>query len=243
MAPVTSDRGRSELGRHVPTIRGGPLLRWGFLVGGLFVFALGIVLMVESGLGLSPWDVLHQGIARHTPLSIGTANAAVAAVVVVLAWRLGARIGPGTLANAILVGVFVDLLLRAGPIRDLATASLGVRAVLLAGGIALIALATPLYIGAGLGAGARDSLMLALTRRTSRRVGIVRTAIETVVVAIGFALGGTVGIGTLAFALGIGPAVEGSFALLARSPLAARPSQAPPERRGSAPVEALGEAR
>lgn len=191
-----------------------------FLVGGLFLFALGIVLMVQAGLGLSPWDVLNQGVAEHTPLSFGAANIAISVAVVAFAWRLGARIGPGTVANAILIGVFVDLLLRFGVVSDLSNAGLASRTLMLAGGIGLIGLATPLYIGAGMGAGPRDSLMLSLTRRTRGRVGIVRTFLEATVTVIGFSLGGTVGIGTLAFAFGIGPAVEASFALLARSALA-----------------------
>ncbi len=186
---------------------------------GLALFALGIVLLVESRLGLSPWDVLNQGVAEHTPLSFGMANVVIAVVVVATAWRLGAHIGPGTVANAILIGVFVELLLHVEALESLAATRLPVRAALLVGGIGLIGLATALYIGAAMGAGPRDSLMLALTRRTRRRVGVVRTAIEAAVTAIGFALGGPVGVGTLAFVLGIGPAVEASFALLGRSPL------------------------
>ena len=219
----------------VATIRGGPVARSLLLVGGLLLFALGIVLLLESELGLSPWDVLNQGIAEHTPLSFGMANVAVAALIVAAAWRLGASIGPGTVANAILIGVFVDLLLRLDALRELSTAGLWVRAALLASGIALVGLATALYIGAAMGAGPRDSLMLALTRRTRRRVGVVRTELEATVTGLGFALGGTVGLGTLAFALGIGPVVEAAFALLARSPLttdggAASPSDLSPVR-------------
>ena len=205
-----------------PVLRGGLAVRAPFLVAGLFLFALGIVMLLESGLGLSPWDVLNQGIAEHTPLSFGTANIAVALVVLVAAWRLGARIGPGTVANAVLIGLFVDLLLRIDAVTDLSEAPLGARAALLASGILVIGLGSAFYIGAALGAGPRDSLMLVLAARTRTRIGIVRTVLEASVTAVGFALGGTVGIGTLAFALGIGPAVELAFWVLGRSPLADR---------------------
>ena len=194
------------------------MVRWVALISGLAFFAFGIVLLLESRLGLSPWDVLSQGIAKHSPLSFGNANIASALVVLVLARRLGARIGPGTVANAVLIGLFLDVFLGLDAVRRLGEQSLGVRAGELVVGIAMIGAATALYIGAALGAGPRDSLMLVVSRRTGARVGVVRTAIESVVTVVGFLLGGKVGIGTLAFAFGIGLAVEASFWLLARSP-------------------------
>lgn len=206
---------------HVaPAVRGGPAARWLALLSGLLLFAVGIVLLLESKLGLSPWDVLSQGIAKHSPLSFGLANVAVGLVVLVLAWRLGARIGPGTVANAVLIGLFIDVLLRLDAVRRVADQPLAVRATALVGGILVIGAASALYIGATLGAGPRDSLMLVLSRRTGARVGVVRAALEIAATVAGFALGGTVGVGTLAFALGIGPALEASFWLLARSPVA-----------------------
>jgi uncharacterized protein len=205
-----------------PSLRGGVAACAAFLVVGLFLFAVGIVLLLESRLGLSPWDVLNQGLSEHTPLSFGAANVVVALAVLVLAWRLGARIGPGTVANAILIGLFVDLLLRIDAVGDLADAPLPARIGLLVGGICLIGLGSALYIGASLGAGPRDSLMLVLSRRTGVRIGIVRALLESSVTLLGFALGGAVGVGTLAFAFGIGPAVELSFWLLQRSPLVRR---------------------
>ena len=174
------------------------------------------MLQLESDLGLGPWDVLNQGLSERTPLSFGAANIVVALVVLVLAWSLGARIGPGTVANAVLIGVFVDLMLRLDFVERLSSQPLGARVALLAGGILLVGLGSGLYIGAALGAGPRDSLMLVGARRTGARLGIVRTVLEIVVAAVGFALGGTLGIGTLAFALGVGPAVELGFAVLAR---------------------------
>jgi uncharacterized membrane protein YczE len=201
---------------HPPLIRGGIVVRWAALGFGLLLFALGIVLLLESGLGLSPWDVLNQGISDRTALSFGTANVVVALLVLVLGWALGARIGPGTVANALLIGLMVDALLAFDRFQDLDGGPLALRVALLVVGIAVIGVGTGLYIGAGLGAGPRDSLMLVLARRSGVRIGIVRGALEAAVTVLGFALGGTVGIGTLAFVLGIGPAVELAFAGLLR---------------------------
>jgi uncharacterized membrane protein YczE len=203
-----------------PLVRGSVVVRILSLVVGLFLFAFGIVLQLESGLGLSPWDVLNQGIADITALSFGTANVVVALLVLVLAWALGARIGPGTVANAILIGLMVDGLLRIEAVADLSDAPLAARIVMMVVGILTIGLGTGFYIGAGMGAGPRDSLMLVTSRRTGVRIGVTRAAIEVAVTVVGFALGGTVGIGTLAFAFGIGPAVELSIWLLERSPIA-----------------------
>jgi uncharacterized protein len=184
---------------------------------GLGVFAIGIVSIYESKLGLSPWDVLNQGVAKHTPLSFGTANIAIAIVILIVARRLDVRLQVGTVANALLVGTFVDLLLRIGAVQGLAHDALPVRVALLVAGILVIGLGTGFYISASLGAGPRDSLMLGITKRVRSRVGVVRTCLELGATGLGYALGGNVGIGTLAFALGIGPAVELSFALIRRS--------------------------
>ena len=194
-----------------PLIRGGSAARAIALVAGLGLFALGIVLQLQSELGLGPWDVLNQGISERTPLSFGAANVAVALVVLALAWALGARIGVGTLANAVLIGVFVDLLLRVDAIDSLTGHGVASRVALLVGGIVLVALGSGFYIGAALGAGPRDSLMIVGARRTGVRLGVVRAALEISAAAVGLVLGGTVGIGTVAFAFGIGPAVELAF--------------------------------
>jgi uncharacterized membrane protein YczE len=191
------------------------------LLFGLTIFALGIVLILESKLGLPPWDVLNQGISRHSPLSFGMANVVCALGVLLLAWTLGGAPGWATFANAILVGSIIQGLVSLDAITRLAHEPLGVRIGLLVGGILLIGPASAFYIGADLGAGPRDTLMLVGARRTGRRVGLVRATIELVALAAGIVLGGTFGIGTIAFALGIGPIVEASFELLARSPLSA----------------------
>jgi uncharacterized membrane protein YczE len=195
---------------------------------GLFVFACAIVLTLESHLGLWPWDVLHQGIAAHTPLSFGAANVAVGVVVLLAAWALGGPPGIGTVANATLIGVFIQGLTSIHAVEALSDQGLAVRIVLLAAGIALAGPGSAFYIGANLGAGPRDTLMLVGARRSGRRVGLVRAAIEVAALAIGIVLGGTFGVGTVAFAVAVGPVVEASFWLLARSPLAVvEPAPAP----------------
>jgi uncharacterized membrane protein YczE len=189
------------------------------LVAGLFLFALAIVFQLESKLGLSPWDTLHQGIAKHTPLSFGVANICVGAVVLAAAWALGAKVGGGTVANAVLIGAFIQALTAIPAIDHLSNDSLGVRIALLALSMPIVGLGSALYIGAWFGAGPRDSLMVVLAARTGFRLGIVRTAIELAALGAGFALGGTIGVGTVVFALAIGPAVEAGFWLLQRSRL------------------------
>lgn len=205
-----------------PRVRGPYGARLVSLVLGLFLFALGIVSILESRLGLSPWDVLSQGLSKQTPLSFGTANIAVGLVVLVVGWRLGGKVGVGTVANAVLIGAFIDGLTAVDGVAALERSALGVRVLLLVGGIALVGVGSAFYIGADLGAGPRDTLMLVGARRTGVRLGAVRGALELAALAAGIALGGTFGIGTVLFALGIGPTVEACFWLLSRTPLADR---------------------
>lgn len=205
--------------RDTPHVRGGPLARLVVLLIGLALFAAGIVALLESRLGLSPWDVLHQGISRQTPLTFGEANIVVSAVVLGGAWSLGARVGIGTVANALLVGSLVQLDSSLGVVEGLSHDPLGIRIGLLAAGLALMGVGTALYLGAGLGAGPRDSLMVVGAQRTGFRLGVVRAALELSALAAGFALGGTFGVGTVAFALGIGPAVQVAFRLLRQTPV------------------------
>ena len=205
--------------RAPPRIRGGLATRLAILTGGLFLFALGIVAFLESKLGLAPWDVLHQGIANHTPISFGVANICVSVVVVTVARLLGAKIGFATLANALFVGGFVVLLTSVGAVQDLAHEPLGVRIGLLCAGVLLTGAGSGLYLAAALGAGPRDSLMVVGSQRTHVRLGVVRTGIELCALAAGIALGGTFGAGTIAFAILIGPTMEASFWLLERTRL------------------------
>jgi len=206
--------------RAAPRLRFGPAVRVPSLFVGLVVIAVGVVALLEPGLGLSPWDVLHQGIALHTPLTIGTASVVVGLVVLVVAWGLGQPPGWGTLANAVVIGLALDALLSLAVVGRLEVHALPAQLALLLAGVALFGIGTALYIGAGFGAGPTDSMMLMLARRTGVRIAIIRFSMEAVVVAAGWALGGTVGIGTLAFVALIGPSVEGSLWLLTRLDLA-----------------------
>jgi uncharacterized protein len=202
-----------------PRLRGGWVVRTIWLVTGLFLCALGILAFLESRLGLPPWDVLHQGIAKRTPLSFGVANELVALAVLFLAWVLGSRPGVGTVANALLIGTFVAVLQPLHAVSHLSSWPVAARAGLLVAGLAGFGIGSAFYIGAAMGAGPRDSLMLIGARRTHVRIGAVRAALEITVLVAGFALGGTVGVGTLVFAALIGPSVEGSFWLVAHTRL------------------------
>lgn len=170
------------------------------LYAGLAGFGVSLALMVRARLGLDPWDVLHQGIARQLGVQLGWVTIAVSGLVL-LAWiPLRQRPGFGTLSNAVMVGLVVNGALDVLPVPG----SLGWRAAFLAAGIGLNGLATACYIGAGLGPGPRDGLMTGLAAR-GHSVRVVRTLIEVSVLAIGWVLGGSVGLGTLAYAVSIGP--------------------------------------
>jgi uncharacterized protein len=203
-----------------PVIRGGLGARLAVLVFGLFLCACGIVAFLEAELGLPPWDVLHQGVAEQTPLSFGGANLAVSLLVLGGAALLGARVGLGTVLNAVLVGSFVIALSAIEAVDELSDSPLGARVALMVGALVLFGVGSALYIGADMGAGPRDSLMVVTSSRLHVRLGVSRTGIEIVALLIGIVLGGTFGVGTIVFALGIGPAVELSFRALARTPLA-----------------------
>ena len=168
-----------------PRMRGGVAVRIGVLVVGLATCSTGIVSIYDSRLGLAPWDVLNQGVAEHTPLSFGTANIAIALAILLCARRLDVRVRVGTVSNAILLGSFVDVFLRIGWVERLQHEGLPLRIALLAAGILAIGLGTAIYLGAGMGAGPRDSLMLGITRRVRSRVGVVRTWLEVSATAAG----------------------------------------------------------
>jgi uncharacterized membrane protein YczE len=176
------------------------------LLAGLVGCGTGVASMVRARLGLGPWEVLHQGVAGRTGLTIGTVSILVA-FVVLLGWvPLRQRLGIGTISNAVLIGLTTNTVLH---LLD-PPATLPVRIALLLAGILLLGAGSGLYIGAGLGPGPRDGLMTGIARRSEGRLSIrlVRTGIELSALALGWALGGTVGIGTLLFALSIGPLVQ-----------------------------------
>jgi uncharacterized membrane protein YczE len=168
---------------------------------GLFLYGIGIALIVRGELGVGPWDVLTQGIMKQTGLSFGLITVIMSGVVLLLWIPIRQRPGFGTIVNALLVGPAADVGLWLIPTG----LDLWVRVLLLATGILVLAAATGLYIGAHFGPGPRDGLMTGLHRVTGWRIWIVRTGIELVVLAGGWLLGGNVGIGTVAFALLIGP--------------------------------------
>jgi uncharacterized membrane protein YczE len=170
---------------------------------GIVLLGFGVSLTVRADLGLSPWDVLHQGLADKTGIPMGTISIVVGAVVL-LAWiPLRQRPGIATVLNVVGVGLVIDLCLAVLP----ETSNLAARWALLLAGLVLLALATGLYIGAGLGSGPRDGLMMGFASR-GISVRVARTAVELVVLGTGFLLGGRVGIGTVVLAVGIGPLVH-----------------------------------
>ncbi len=171
---------------------------------GLALYGASSALLVEAGLGLEPWNVLHQGLAELTGLTIGVVSIIVGAMVLLLWIPLRQRPGLGTVSNVFVVGIAMDATLALVPEAH----TMAVRIPLLVGGIVLNGVATGLYIAARFGPGPRDGLMTGLHRRTGRSVRLMRTAVEVAVLATGFALGGTVGVGTLLYALSIGPLAQ-----------------------------------
>lgn len=167
---------------------------------GLALYGLGIAFQVSSGLGNDPWDTFHQGLARHTGLSIGTWIIIMGALVMALWIPLRQRPGIGTISNVILLGLFTDLFLWLLPHPD----GIAQRAAYLAAAILVGGFATGCYIGAGLGPGPRDGLTTGLAAR-GHSIRLVRTGIELTVFVLGLSLGGTVGVGTLVYAVTIGP--------------------------------------
>jgi uncharacterized membrane protein YczE len=171
---------------------------------GLVAYGASMALMIRSRLGNMPWDVLHHGLAQHLGVPIGWVAIGLGAVVL-LAWiPLRQMPGLGTISNVVVIGLVMDVVLGWMPVPG----ALWLRIVELLGGIVLNGLATGAYIGAGLGPGPRDGLMTGLARRTGRSIRLVRTGIEVVVVAAGWLLGGVFGIGTLLYAVTIGPLAQ-----------------------------------
>jgi uncharacterized membrane protein YczE len=160
--------------------------------------------MVRGDLGLAPWDVLHSGLTEHLPITIGQALILVSFVVLLLWIPLRESPGIGTIGNAVLIGLSADATLA---LLD-RPSGMAARILLTVGGVALCGLASAMYIGAQLGRGPRDGLMTGLARRTGHSIGLVRTALEVTVVLIGLLLGGVAGLGTILYALTIGPLTQ-----------------------------------
>jgi uncharacterized membrane protein YczE len=189
------------------------------LYAGLVLYGLSGSMLLLAGLGVDPWDVLHQGLSRRVGLGVGTWVVIVGALVLILWIPLRQRPGFGTLSNVVVVGLVIDVTLATvAPVHGLA-----LQLTVMFGGVVLNGIATGLYIGAGLGPGPRDGLMTGLAAR-GHSIRVVRTGIEITVLLTGWLLGGTVGLGTVVYALGIGPIAHVSIPLLAIRVSAAEPS-------------------
>ncbi|MCT2585731.1 membrane protein YczE [Actinophytocola gossypii] len=184
--------------------RRSPVRRLAQLVGGLTLYGASMGLMVRGALGLNPWDTLHEALSERTGLTFGLVTGLVGAVVLLCWVPLRQRPGIGTVANILVIAVAVDgTLALVDPPEAMA-----VRIALMLGGVVLNGLATATYIGIRLGAGPRDGLMTGLAARTGLSIRVVRTGIELAVLAVGWLLGGTVGVGTVVYALAIGPLTQ-----------------------------------
>ncbi|MER5602674.1 hypothetical protein [Streptomyces sp. NPDC002265] len=195
------------------------------LYAGLVLYGASSALLVRADLGLEPWNVLHQGLAERTGLTIGVVSIVVGAAVLLLWIPLRQRPGLGTVSNVFVVGLAMDGTLTLLP----QVHGLAVRVALLLAGVLLNGVATGLYITASFGAGPRDGLMTGLHRRTGRSIRLMRTAVEVAVVVTGFCLGGTVGVGTVVYAVSIGPLAQLFLRVFAA-----------PAASGSSPVVAAG---
>lgn len=192
-------------------VRSDPIRRLSQLFAGLVLYGASMALQIRAALGLNPWDVLHEGLTKHLPISFGMVTA-VTGVAVLLAWiPLHQRPGVGTVANVLVIAVAVDIALAMIP----APAALGWRIAMMVVGIVLNGVATAAYVGARLGPGPRDGLMTGLVARTGWSIRLVRTGIEVAVLATGWLLGGTVGVGTVLYAIAIGPLAQAFLPFLA----------------------------
>ncbi len=204
MAFSTTTRELARLG-PVEQLRAGRLTRrLGQLAIGLVLYGLTLAMIIRAALGNAPWDVLHQGMAKHLPISIGTAVIAMSMLVLLLWIPIREIPGLGTIANSLLVGLSADFFLAV--IEE--PSAWSARVALMVGGVVLNGVATALYIGSQFGPGPRDGLMTGLHRRTGVSIRVVRTGLEVTVVVFGFLLGGVVGVGTLLYTLAIGPLVQ-----------------------------------
>ena len=179
---------------------------------GLVLFALGIVLTLQANIGYSPWEIFHSGISRVTGISIGMVSIIVGVIIAVAAIIGGEKFGLGSILNMFIIGYLIDLLLDSNiiPVAD----NLLYGTFLMVLGLYIIAVGSYFYIGAGFGAGPRDSLMISINKKTNLPIGLVRGLIEASAAVVGWLLGGMVGIGTIIGAFGIGICVQTTFKLL-----------------------------
>ncbi|MCC3865873.1 hypothetical protein K0040_16560 [Terrisporobacter petrolearius] len=176
---------------------------------GFIIYGLAIVVMIHANIGLSPWDVLHQGISLKTGLTMGQISIGVGAIIIIIDAFMGEGIGFATLGNVFLIGTFLDLFEGLNIVPYANNLFMGILMMLI--GIVLAAIATVLYLKPALGSGPRDGLMLAINKRSSKSVGTIRTIIELTALTVGWLLGGSVGIGTIISGFGLGYAIQIAF--------------------------------
>lgn len=215
----------------------GPASRWdpaiivprlpGLLLG-LVLFGVGIAMMVQADLGLGPWEAFHQGIARITGLQLGTVSILLGIPIILAWWPLGERPGFGTIANMVLIGLATNVGIAVIPVVSGVAVQLG----LMLAGVVTIAVGSGLYLAADLGPGPRDGLMTGLHLRFGWSIRRARTAVELSVLVAGFLLGGTIGLGTVVFALGIGPMVQVALRVFDREGRVSARRRAAMEARG-----------
>ena len=181
------------------------------LIGGLFLFSLGSVLTINAHLGYAPWDVFHVGLAKTVGISIGNASIIVGIAIVILSILLGEKFGLGTILNMVLIGIFLDIILSLSVISRANDVVVGISMLVI--GLFFMALGTCFYLKSAMGAGPRDSLMVALKRKTGLPIGMCRGIVEILAVIIGWRLGGMVGIGTVISAFTIGFWIQVAFKL------------------------------
>lgn len=179
------------------------------LIWGLFLYALGIVVTLSAHIGYAPWEVFHVGFSKTVGISIGTASIMTGVVIGIIAILLGEKLGLGTILNMVLIGVFLDMILRFNIIPVANNLAIGILIMIV--GLFIIAIASYFYIGSAFGAGPRDSLMVALTRKLGLPLGVCRGIIEILAVLAGWKLGGMVGIGTIISAFVIGFCIQTTF--------------------------------
>ena len=196
---------------------------------GLVLFGLGVALMAEAGLGLGPWEAFHQGISRLTGLELGTVSILLGVPILALWWPLGERPGYGTLLHGVLIGTATNVSLGVLP----SFSGSAVQLVVMLLGVVTVAIVSGLYLAADLWPGPRDGLMTGLHRRFGWSIRRSRTAVELTVLVLGFLLGGTIGLGTVVFALGIGPLVQAALGVFDREGRVARRRRAALEGTGT----------
>lgn len=188
------------------------ILRVTRLFFGLFLYSVGIVMTINANLGLGPWDVFHQGLSKTIGITMGQASISMGFIVIIIDYFMGEKLGWGSVANMLFIGMFMDFLMLNHLIPVFKSPILSILMMML--GMFVIGMASFYYIGAGLGSGPRDGLMVALTKKTGKSVRFIRNCIEVTVSVIGYFLGGSVGLGTVFIAITIGYFVQFAFKLM-----------------------------